>query len=276
MHRMLSVFLLLLLLTQPSSLLASINMQDAAKSVQASQADVAPLGNRDVVAMVRAKIASEVIIAKIKSSAVIFDTAPATLQQLKADGVPDEIIVAMVTAPVERHAGVAARERAGEQSPRRARVKIPKGTLIDVETAYRVDSQEVRAGDAISFRVVNPLRVEGVTVVEAGATATARIVKASRGGHFGIAGRLAWAMHEVTAADGSRVPLEMTGRVVGDSKGAKVATQAIVTGILLGPAAPLALFYGFKRGENAFIPAGKRFEVFVLKDSTVDVAAPPR
>lgn len=275
MREMLPVFLLLLLLSQPVTLLASDGRQDAAKNVQPSNVDVAPLGNEDVLAMVRANIAPEVIVAKIESAAAAakFDTTPAVLQQLKADGVPDAVILAMVMTPSERLAGGAAQERATE-SPRRVSVRIPKGTLVELETAYRVDSQEVREGDAISFRVVNPLRIEGATVIEAGATATARIVKARRGGHFGVAGRLAWTVHEVTAADGSRVPLEMTGRVVGDSKGAKVATQTVVTGILLGPAAPLALLYGFKRGENAFIPAGKRFEVFVLKDSTVNVVAP--
>jgi hypothetical protein len=52
----------------------------------------------------------------------------------------------------------------------------------------------------------------------------------------------------------------------GDSKGAKVATRIALTGVLLGPLAPVALLHGFKRGENAFIPAGKRFAVFVQGD----------
>jgi hypothetical protein len=40
----------------------------------------------------------------------------------------------------------------------------------------------------------------------------------------------------------------------------------VLTGVLLGPFAPIALLHGFKRGENAFIPAGKRFAVFVQGD----------
>jgi hypothetical protein len=51
---------------------------------------------------------------------------------------------------------------------------------------------------------------------------------------------------------------------VGDSKGAKVATQMVLTAALLPLIAPVALLHGFKRGENAILPAGKRFEVLTL------------
>lgn len=56
------------------------------------------LNNNDVVGMVKAGIGSEIIVAKIKSSSCAFDTSPATLKQLKDDGVPDTVILAMVQA----------------------------------------------------------------------------------------------------------------------------------------------------------------------------------
>jgi hypothetical protein len=37
----------------------------------------------------------------------------------------------------------------------------------------------------------------------------------------------------------------------------------IITGALLWPIAPVTLLHGFKRGKDAFIPAGKRYEVFI-------------
>lgn len=156
-------------------------------------------------------------------------------------------------------------------TPQTAAVKIPDGTLIEIEAAYDVSSQDVKAGEALSFRVAAPVVSGGRVVVEAGATATARVVKASRGGHFGRAGRLAWRMEEVIAVDGTRVPLRLEGRLVGDSKGAKVATRTVLTGALLGPLAPVALLHGFKRGHNAYLPAGKRFEAFVDGDAAVNV-----
>lgn len=145
-----------------------------------------------------------------------------------------------------------------------AALHIPDGTLVEIEAPYTYSSMHFKPKDEISFRVVNPIIVNGITVIEPGATATGRIEKSKRGGHFGKAGLLLWTMETVTAVDGSQIPLRTTSvRLRGDSKGAKVATQMIITGALLWPIAPVTLLHGFKRGKDAYIPAGKRYEVFI-------------
>lgn len=153
------------------------------------------------------------------------------------------------------------------QPPAHASVKIPAGVRVELEMAHTIDSMTTRTGDAVSFRVVNPVVVDGVTVVAVGATATAHVVKAERNGHFGRAGRIVWELKEVTAVDGTRVPLSAAGRAVGDSKGAKVAAT-----MALAVLSPVALAAGFKRGENAIVPEGKRFDAFVQTESTVNPA----
>ena len=75
-------------------------------------------------------------------------------------------------------------------------------------------------------------------------------------------------MKDVTAVDGSRIPLEFAKRTKGDSKGGTVATAVIVTGVLFWPAAP---FWGLKKGKDAKVPAGSRFEVAVHGNATVKV-----
>jgi hypothetical protein len=57
------------------------------------------LTDADILSMNKAGLPSSVLIAKIKSSACNFDTSPSQLQQLKAGGVPDDVILAMVEAP---------------------------------------------------------------------------------------------------------------------------------------------------------------------------------
>lgn len=142
--------------------------------------------------------------------------------------------------------------------------QIPDGTQIDIEAPYTLNSMDFKPNDKISFRVVNPVKINGVTVIEQGAVATGKIDKAKRGGHFGKAGLFVWTMQTVTGVDGSQIPLRVAPtRVRGDSKAAKVATQMIITGALLPLIAPVALLHGFKRGKDAFIPAGKRYSVFV-------------
>lgn len=250
MSRTLSAVLLLLL----ASGAAAARPQDAAKTVQPSAPPQSqaprPLTNADVLGMVEAQLAAEVIVEKVKASPCDFDTSPAALARLKGAGVPDALLLLMVMSP-----------KCAPPPARRVAVRVPAGTTVELETAYDINSQLVRAGDAVSFRVVNPVVVDGQVVVEKGAAATAVVTKAERGGHFGRAGRIAWTMKEVTAADGTRIPVQFDGRVVGDSKGGKVATRMILTGTFFWFAPPVALLHGFKRGENAILPAGKRFEV---------------
>ena len=237
--------------------------EPAAKAIQQSQSSSTALTNPDVIALLKAELAPELIVAKIKASDSHFDTSVETLKRMQADGVPGEIIMAMIVASKKQSTVESA------TPPLKAMIKVPAGTVVDFETAYAINSQEFRKGDAISFRVVNPVIIEGAVLIIQGATATGIVTRAERNGHFGRAGRITWIMKEVTAVDGTRLPLQFTGHTVGDSKGAKVAMQMVITGLLLGPAAPIALLAGLKRGENAFIPAGKRFQAMVTGDAKV-------
>jgi hypothetical protein len=266
MKRAFSALLFALLPLQAAAAAA----QDAAKTIQPSApppAQVAqparPLTNDDVLGMLEAKLAPEVVVEKLKASPCDFDTSPAALARLKEAGVPDALLLLMVMSP--RCAAPPA------PAQRRVPVGVPAGTVVELETAYTINSQLVRKGDVVSFRVVNPVIVGGQVVVEKGATASAVVTQAERGGHFGRAGRIAWVMKEVTAADGTRLPVQFSGRMVGDSKGAQVATRMILTGTLFWFAPPVALLHGFKRGENAVVPEGKRFDAAVSGAATVNV-----
>lgn len=154
-------------------------------------------------------------------------------------------------------------------------VKIPAGTSVEIETAFDVSSAYVEEGDAISFRAVGPVKVNGVTVIAPSALATAFVVKAKKRGHWGRSGRLAWSMRDIVAVDGQRIPLRFEREAAGEGKGGEVATKTVVTGGLLlplWPIAPVALLWGFKKGRDAVIPAGKRFVTFVSADAVVSVA----
>ena len=250
MRRFFSILLITLLVRY-----FAVPSQAAADPIQQEQESVKALTNQEIVTLVRSGLTPEVIAAQLLRAGCACDISVSELQRLKAEGVANEILLAMINASK----GVS-----GERI-----LVIPRGTVVEVETAYRVSSQEIRDGEAISFKVVNPVRVGENTVIAVGAIATGRVVLASRGGHFGRAGRLAWTMETVSAVDDSRVPIQAAGRIVGDSKGAKVATQAVITGALLWPIAPVALLHGFKRGGNAYLAQGRRYEVTVSADTTV-------
>ena len=271
MNRTLSAVLLLLLAFRAAAAqspdAATIGRPSEPPPTQPAQA-TRPLTNDDVLRMVAAKIATEVAVEKLRaSSSCDFDTSPAALGRLKEAGVPDALLLLMVMSPK------CAAPAAAPAPARRVAVRVPAGTPVELETAYTINSQLVRAGDDVSFRVVNPVIVDGQVVIEKGAAATALVTKAERGGHFGRAGRLAWVVKEVTAADGTRIPVQFSGRTVGDSKGGKVATRMILTGAVFWFAPPVALLHGFKRGKNAIVPEGKRFDAAVSGAATVNVTA---
>lgn len=273
MKPLIAALLPALLVAQSTPHAAPLPYQEAAKTIQQSQKAPTPLTNEDVLRMVRAGFTPETVVAQIKASACDFATTPEALMQLKEEKVPDAVILAMAIAP--KVSAAAGHHAAAQAQQRPVNVRVPNGLPVEVEAPFTINSQQVRKGEAISFRVVNPVKVDGLVVIAPGATATARLVQAERGGHFGRAGRLAWVMESVTGVDGTKIPLQSGGRIVGDSKGAKVATQTILVGAVLGIFAPLSLLHGFKRGENAYLPAGKRFEVFVQGEAVTVVAAAP-
>lgn len=241
--------------------------------------DVVFLTNQDVLTMVKAKLPSALIIEKINNSSCNFDTFPSVLAELKYKGVPDDVLVAMVRAPHgtrvtpnQTHGSRSAITRTETQPAFSGPITIPDGTPLEVEVVHTISSGEVEEGSAISFAVVHPVKISGVTVINRGARATARVTKAKKGGSWGRAGSLAWMMQDVIAVDGSKVPLQFNNRSKGDSKGGTVATAMVVTGLIFLPAAPL---WGFKKGKDAKIPAGRRFDVIVHGDSTINIGAKP-
>lgn len=177
-------------------------------------------------------------------------------------------------------------------------IKIPAGTPIEVEVAYTVSSLDIKPGELLSFRVLIPVIVDGVTAIEKGALVTARVTLAKRGGHWGKSGRLAWAMEDVVAVDNTRVLLDPAtrsrnealwnlerkdknskpgdiqlgqGSIKGTSHKKEVATRTVIAAAIFPPLAPLALMHGFKRGENAVLPEGKRYLVAVRNEASVSV-----
>jgi len=165
--------------------------------------------------------------------------------------------------------------------PQFLEVKIPAGTALDIQATHSVSSMDAKLGDLISFRVLVPVKVGDSIVIGSNALVTAQIAKAKRAGHWGKAGKLTWTMRDVVAVDLTRVSLTANADypggqqgVTGQSHGGEVATKTVVMGALLAPTivgAPLALMHGFKRGEQAVLPEGKRLVVYVQKDTIVRI-----
>jgi hypothetical protein len=270
-----TISLLLTLLAFTQLLPARVAARPASQEVQAARAQQQqttpdqPLRNADVEALLDAGISPEVVAAKIRASVCEFDASPPALQRLKAKGAADAVLLAVIEVAAQPARTAAA------PATQTARVKLPAGTPVEVETVHAINSAEVRAGDALSLRVTKAVEVGGLTVIEAGAHAAGRVVRAKRGRPFGKAGQIMWQMEYVVAVDGQKIPLSFAGETKGHSKSGTVATAAVITAVMIPLAAPVGLLWGFKRGKSAVVPAGKIFAPAVAGDAHVVATARP-
>jgi archaellum component FlaG (FlaF/FlaG flagellin family) len=178
--------------------------QPAAQPSEASAAVARPsesaplLTNVSVMKMQSARQNPDAIVAKINASRCDFDTAPAALHRLKASGVSDRIILAMMHAP-------AAFPAVPPDANRAIEVKIPNQTAVQVALSGDVSADDLQEGSVVEMVVVQPVTLNGVTVIPQGAEARARIM-AVRRSSMGSSGQVVWFMQDITAATGDRVP----------------------------------------------------------------------
>jgi hypothetical protein len=234
-----------------------------------------PLTNQDVVNLMKSGLGDAVIIAKIKSTGGNFDTSPASLQELKSLQISESIILAMIESIPSSLSNALNLDspKSYEDSSSYNELLLRGGTRVEIELAYTVSSADLREGDAVSFLVVNPVLVNGVTVIERGASATARVIRAETGKSWGRGGQLTWNIQNVSSVDGQKIPLHFSdSSAKGGGASGTVTTGIVVTSLLFWPAAP---FWGFKKGKPAVIPAGRRFEVFVYGDSLIAIEEEP-
>ena len=257
--RVLAITLCLGLTVSLSALPSTAYLQAPAGSTQ--QVATEPLTNDQILKMLKDGIASEIIVAKIKSSPTSFDTSPSTIQKLKEDGLSDGVVLAMIESGVKQPTA-----SSNSSTSEAVGVKVADGTEIEVSLTNNVSGQEAKIGDLVDFTVLRAVQMNGVTIFEKGASARGRITTSKKSGRWGKAGKLEWAMQDIQAVDGNRVPARFTKRTVGDSSGGTVAVAAVATTVLLGP---LGLLWGLKKGKAAVIPAGNRYTAFVHGDTTV-------
>src|SRR6185369_8865072 len=127
-----------------------------------------------------------------------------TLRQLKKAGVPESVILAMIESTPLIHKNRPAIDAGVD---RRMDITLRADTLIELELAHAVSSADLKAGDPVRFLVATPVLVNGYTLIDRGASATARVVKSEDGKRWGRGSQLSLAIQNVRAADGSKTPL---------------------------------------------------------------------
>lgn len=220
------------------------------------------LTNTNIVNLTKAALPAQAIIEKIRVTKNSFDLSAQALAELKALGIADAVIVAMLQT--QKTANPEATLVSSDQKV--VEIKIPDGTEIQVQLENNMSGQEQKEGEVIDMTVARDVVVNGQTVIAQGASATARISVAKKAGYWGKTGKLEWTMQDVQTVCGNRIAARFTKALAGGSNSGSVAVGAVVTTVLLGP---VGLLWGLKKGKKAVIPAGSRFSVYSDKDSIV-------
>jgi uncharacterized protein YgiM (DUF1202 family) len=208
-----------------------------------------PLNNRNILNMYGMRLSADVIITKIKSSQCDFDTSPSALQKLRLAGLPDKIIQAMIQAPL-------ASATPAPKPVEFVDVKIPDGTPIEVTLNADVSSEAVQEGSVVAMTVAHDAVVNGLTVIRQGSEAHARVITITEPGRMGHPGEVSWAMQDVTAVNGDRVPIDFTSRQAGTASGGGVD----------GAIAPT---WEFRKNKSTVMAAGRNFQAVVHGNVTL-------
>jgi hypothetical protein len=212
---------------------------------------VPPLNNASIVKMRNLRLSADVIVAKIQSSPCEFDTTPAAMQKLKQAGVPDKVILAMVMAPSASAPPPVAK------APEIIEVKIPGGTVVEVELSYAVSSDDAVEGRPVLMTVAQDVVVDGVTVIQQGAEAHGEVTTLKQPGFMNRPpGQFGWTMEYVTAVNGEHIP---TGFF------SKEAAENPMSSIMGAPGPS----WEFKKGKPAVIAANTRFQTVIRKSGAV-------
>ena len=98
------------------------------------------------------------------------------------------------------------------------RVRIEVGTVVDLVFENAVTPASVSVGQTVTLKVANPVKVNNVVVIDAGATAIGEVTRSEKAGSIGKPAAIGVTLKQVTAVDGTAIPLSGTKMVEGENK----------------------------------------------------------
>lgn len=226
------------------------------------------LRNRDILQMVRTGMRSDLIIAQILTSSCNFDVFPPVLDDLKRRGVPENVLQVMSVVPNgPPNMPDAGQPNAGSLVKT---VKLPQGTAVLVETLYPVSSADFKLNNTIAFSVTRPVFVDGALIIPRGTIARAKIVRVRKAQHWGRGGALTFEMERIVAIDGTKIPVQLSAAAEGGNRTGVLAVGAAATSALVFPyTAPVAIVWGFKKGDDAVVRGSKEFAAVIKNDTEI-------
>jgi len=118
---------------------------------------------------------------------------------------------------------------------------IPAGTAVQLRLNQTISGKTAQTGSFVSLSVVNPVVINGETLIQAGAQAEGQVSNAKKANIIGSPGSIGITVTNVTAADGTKIPLQGMASQDGEDR--------MVMSVIIG----LLCIFGFlqKGGEGS-------------------------
>jgi PEGA domain len=148
---------------------------------------------------------------------------------------------------------------------------LEDGTPIHLRLTQTLSSATCKTGDRIDFEVVDPVILDGVTVVPQGGIAWGRVTNAEHKRRMTRGGKLAIEITAVKMANSDKAKLRASRDAKGGGHTGVMGGAMVGTAIVFWPAAPLFLLM---HGKEAKIPEGTEVTAYVNGDTVFPVAQP--
>ena len=146
-------------------------------------------------------------------------------------------------------------------APNAEKVIVKPGTAVRLMTEQIINSENLRSGQTLQFKVVDDVKANGKVVISKGSVANAQVIEASGGRLMGIKGNLAIQVKDVTAVDGTTILLS-NGNLNAQGK-QRLAPAIILTWFCI---------FGFLiHGGDAIIPANTIIDASIMSETEIDL-----
>ena len=143
---------------------------------------------------------------------------------------------------------------------------IPERTEVEIELLDNLSSENLHAGQSVSFRIVRPVVVDGATIMAADMLVSGEVKAVQSSGAWRKAGRFDLVLKPVKLDNGTIVRLDFQRPRLRGTKAEKAGT-AIGAAMVLTyyfPLIPVALISSARKGQPYNIRASERYLVYVV------------
>lgn len=148
------------------------------------------------------------------------------------------------------------------------KVTVPKQEELHIKLLEEINTADLEAGQSVKFTIDTNFKVNGYLIIPAGTEGTLIITNVKKAGRFGQDASITIRINDLTAIDGSDIPLNIKLQEKGNYSEEIAIGVGLLSTIIVSNPVGLVAGYFFK-GKDIVIPAGTVLKTQVLEDVEV-------